>query len=100
MGRISPGSWLRDEPDGHLSQGLLWVVQVQQGMVQVQMDCPHPHASIGTTNCTGFLEIVMNWPEGENFDLLEKEEQEQVSCAEEASPWNQQPQGETLCSFH
>lgn len=37
----------------------------------------------------------MNWPEGENFGLLEKEEQEQMWRVEEAPPYNQLAQEET-----
>ncbi|KAF4801727.1 hypothetical protein TURU_031954 [Turdus rufiventris] len=37
----------------------------------------------------------MNWPEGENFGLADDKEQEQVSRAEEAPPYNQLPADET-----
>ncbi|RMB93629.1 hypothetical protein DUI87_29855 [Hirundo rustica rustica] len=33
-------------------------------------------ARIGNTNCPGILEIITNWPEGENFGLTDEEEQE------------------------
>ncbi|RMC20050.1 hypothetical protein DUI87_00896 [Hirundo rustica rustica] len=45
-------------------------------------------------NRPGILEIVTNWPEGENFGLTD-EEQEQVTQAEEAPPYNQLPAEET-----
>ena len=41
------------------------------------------------------MEIITNWPEGENFGLTDKEGQEQVSWAEEAPPYNQLPADET-----
>ncbi|RMB89290.1 hypothetical protein DUI87_34341 [Hirundo rustica rustica] len=41
-------------------------------------------------NRLGILEIITNWPEGENFGLTD-EEQEQVTRAEEAPPYNQLP---------
>ncbi|RMC17247.1 hypothetical protein DUI87_05825 [Hirundo rustica rustica] len=41
------------------------------------------------------LEIITNWPEGENFGLMDEEEQEQVTRAEEAPPYNQLPAEET-----
>ncbi|RMC20093.1 hypothetical protein DUI87_00939 [Hirundo rustica rustica] len=50
---------------------------------------------IGNPNHPGILEIITNWPEGENFGLTDEEEQEQVTCAEEAPPYNQLPAEET-----
>ncbi|TRZ08223.1 hypothetical protein HGM15179_018884 [Zosterops borbonicus] len=41
------------------------------------------------------LEIITNWPEGENFSLTDEEEQEQVTHAEEAPLYNQLPGEET-----
>ncbi|TRZ08647.1 hypothetical protein HGM15179_018460 [Zosterops borbonicus] len=52
-------------------------------------------ASIRNPNCPGILEIITNWPEGENFGLADEEEQEQVTSAEEAPPYNQLPAEET-----
>ncbi|RMC19962.1 hypothetical protein DUI87_00807 [Hirundo rustica rustica] len=49
------------------------------------------HARIGNPNCPGILEIITNWPEGENFGLTDEEEQEQVTRAEEGPPYNQLP---------
>ncbi|RMC19597.1 hypothetical protein DUI87_03156 [Hirundo rustica rustica] len=46
---------------------------------------------IGNLNRPGILEIITNWPEGENFGLMDEEEQEQVTRAEEAPPSNQLP---------
>ncbi|TRZ14708.1 hypothetical protein HGM15179_012395 [Zosterops borbonicus] len=46
-------------------------------------------ARIGNLNCPGILEIITNWLEGENFGLMDEEEQEQVTRAEEAPPYNQ-----------
>ncbi|RMB88695.1 hypothetical protein DUI87_34935 [Hirundo rustica rustica] len=51
-------------------------------------------ARMGKLNCPGILEIITNWPEGENFGLTD-EEQEQVTRAEEAPPYNQLPAEET-----
>ncbi|KAF4792246.1 hypothetical protein TURU_123125 [Turdus rufiventris] len=53
------------------------------------------HAHIGNLNCRGILEIITNWPEGENFDLTDEEDQEQVSQAEKPLPYNQLPVNET-----
>ncbi|RMC01108.1 hypothetical protein DUI87_22374 [Hirundo rustica rustica] len=52
-------------------------------------------ARIGNPNCPGILEIITNWPEGENFGLTDEEEQEQVTHAEEPPPYNQLPAEET-----
>ncbi|RMC00134.1 hypothetical protein DUI87_23544 [Hirundo rustica rustica] len=52
-------------------------------------------ARIGNPNRPGILEIITNWPEGENFSLMDEEEQEQVTRAEEAPPYNQLPAEET-----
>ncbi|TRZ11493.1 hypothetical protein HGM15179_015624 [Zosterops borbonicus] len=52
-------------------------------------------ARIGKLNRPGILEIITNWPEGENFGLTDEEEQEQVMRAEEAPPYNQLPAEET-----
>ncbi|RMC19965.1 hypothetical protein DUI87_00810 [Hirundo rustica rustica] len=51
-------------------------------------------ACMGKLNRPGILEIITNWPEGENFGLTD-EEQEQVTRAEEAPPYNQLPAEET-----
>ncbi|RMC05627.1 hypothetical protein DUI87_17712 [Hirundo rustica rustica] len=47
-------------------------------------------ARMGKLNRPRILEIITNWPEGENFGLTD-EEQEQVTRAEEAPPYNQLP---------
>ncbi|RMB87987.1 hypothetical protein DUI87_35640 [Hirundo rustica rustica] len=52
-------------------------------------------ARIGNPNRPGILEIITNWPEGENFGLTDEEEQEQVTHAKEAPPYNQLPAEET-----
>ncbi|RMB94611.1 hypothetical protein DUI87_29426 [Hirundo rustica rustica] len=52
-------------------------------------------AHIGNPNRLRILEIITNWPEGENFGLTDEEEQEQVTRAEEAPPYNQLPAEET-----
>ncbi|RMC19224.1 hypothetical protein DUI87_03829 [Hirundo rustica rustica] len=49
---------------------------------------------MGKLNRPGILEIITNWPEGENFGLTD-EEQEQVTQAEEAPPYDQLPAEET-----
>ncbi|RMC05536.1 hypothetical protein DUI87_18732 [Hirundo rustica rustica] len=51
-------------------------------------------ARMGKLNRPGILEIITNWPEGENFGLTD-EEQEQVTRVEEAPPYNQLPAEET-----
>ncbi|RMC20631.1 hypothetical protein DUI87_01483 [Hirundo rustica rustica] len=52
-------------------------------------------ARIGNPNRPGILEVITNWPEGENFGLTDEEEQEQVPRAEEDAPYNQLPAEET-----
>ncbi|RMB97364.1 hypothetical protein DUI87_26092 [Hirundo rustica rustica] len=52
-------------------------------------------ARIGNPNRPGILEIITNWLEGENFGLMDEEEQEQMIRAEEAPPYNQLPAEET-----
>ncbi|RMC04192.1 hypothetical protein DUI87_19011 [Hirundo rustica rustica] len=52
-------------------------------------------ARIGNLNRPGILEISTNWAKGENFGLSDKEEQEQVTRAEEAPWYNQLPVEET-----
>ncbi|RMC04237.1 hypothetical protein DUI87_19056 [Hirundo rustica rustica] len=47
---------------------------------------------IGNPNCPGILEIITNWPEGETFRL--SSEEEQVTRAEEAPPYNELPETE------
>ncbi|KAJ7405147.1 hypothetical protein BTVI_70009 [Pitangus sulphuratus] len=46
-------------------------------------------AHIGNPNSPGILEIITNWPEGESFGLSYEEEEEQVTWAKEAPPYNQ-----------
>ncbi|RMC13477.1 hypothetical protein DUI87_08550 [Hirundo rustica rustica] len=53
------------------------------------------HARIGNPNHPGILELITNWLEGENFGLMDEEEQEQVTHAEEVPPYNQLPAEET-----
>ncbi|RMB98167.1 hypothetical protein DUI87_25648 [Hirundo rustica rustica] len=53
------------------------------------------HARIGNPNRPGILEIITNWPEGENFGLMDEEEQAQVTRAKEAPPYDQLPAEET-----
>ncbi|RMC21421.1 hypothetical protein DUI87_02287 [Hirundo rustica rustica] len=52
-------------------------------------------ARIGNPNRPRILEIITNWPEGENFGLTDEEEQEQVTRAKEGPPYNQLPAEET-----
>ncbi|RMC00710.1 hypothetical protein DUI87_22737 [Hirundo rustica rustica] len=52
------------------------------------------HARIGNPNHPGILEIIANWPEGETFELSSEEEEEQVTRAEEAPPYNEPPETE------
>ncbi|RMB95489.1 hypothetical protein DUI87_27598 [Hirundo rustica rustica] len=51
-------------------------------------------ACIGSPNRPGILEIITNWPEGETFGLSSEEEEEQVTRAEEAPPYNELPDAE------
>ena len=41
----------------------------------------------------------MNWPKGENFRLFPEEEEEEVTHAEEAPPYNPLPENEKLYSL-
>ncbi|RMC09840.1 hypothetical protein DUI87_13627 [Hirundo rustica rustica] len=49
---------------------------------------------IGNPNRPGILEIITNWPEGETFGLSSEEEEEEVTRAEEAPPYNELPETE------
>ncbi|RMC04385.1 hypothetical protein DUI87_19206 [Hirundo rustica rustica] len=51
-------------------------------------------ARIGNPNHPGILEIITNWPEGETFGLSSEEEEEQVTHAKEAPPYNKLPETE------
>uniref|UniRef100_A0A8U7M6V6 ribonuclease H n=1 Tax=Corvus moneduloides TaxID=1196302 RepID=A0A8U7M6V6_CORMO len=51
------------------------------------------HTCIGNPNHPGILEIIISWPEGESFGLTDEEEQ--VTRAEEAPPYNQLPSQDT-----
>ncbi|RMC05494.1 hypothetical protein DUI87_18687 [Hirundo rustica rustica] len=51
-------------------------------------------ARIGNPNRPRILEIITNWPEGETFGLSSEEEEEQVTRAEEAPPYNKLPKTE------
>lgn len=46
-------------------------------------------AQIGNPSHPGLLEIITNWPEGENFVLPSEEDEEQVTHAEDTPPYNQ-----------
>ncbi|KAJ7424942.1 hypothetical protein BTVI_04358 [Pitangus sulphuratus] len=50
---------------------------------------------IGNSNRSGILEMITNWPEGENFGLANKEEEKPVSQAEKTPPYNQLPDEKT-----
>uniref|UniRef100_A0A8D2PQP8 RNase H type-1 domain-containing protein n=1 Tax=Zosterops lateralis melanops TaxID=1220523 RepID=A0A8D2PQP8_ZOSLA len=50
-------------------------------------------ARVGKLNRPGILEVIMNWPEGGSFSVAD-EEQEPVTWAEEAPPYNQLPEEE------
>ncbi|RMC21623.1 hypothetical protein DUI87_02490 [Hirundo rustica rustica] len=51
-------------------------------------------ARIGNPNRPGILEIITHWPEGETFGLSSEEEEEEVTRAEEAPPYNELPETE------
>ncbi|XP_029815793.1 uncharacterized protein LOC115307487 [Manacus vitellinus] len=48
----------------------------------------------GNPNRPGILEIITNWPEGESFRLSSEEEEEKVTRAEEAPPYDKLPADE------
>ncbi|RMC19014.1 hypothetical protein DUI87_03618 [Hirundo rustica rustica] len=52
------------------------------------------HDCTGNPNRPGILEIITNWPEGETFGLSSEEEEEEVTRAEEAPPYNELPETE------
>ncbi|RMC19664.1 hypothetical protein DUI87_03227 [Hirundo rustica rustica] len=56
-------------------------------------------ARIGNLNCPGILKTITNWPEGETFGLSSEEEEEQVTHAEEAPPYNELPETERQYAF-
>lgn len=49
---------------------------------------------MGNPNHYEILEIITNWPEGKHFGLPSEEEEDWVSCTEEAPPHNQAPESE------
>ncbi|RMC19784.1 hypothetical protein DUI87_03348 [Hirundo rustica rustica] len=51
-------------------------------------------ARIRNPNRPGILEIITNWPEGETFGLSSEEEEEEVTRAKEAPPYNELPETE------
>ncbi|RMB91849.1 hypothetical protein DUI87_31777 [Hirundo rustica rustica] len=57
------------------------------------------HARIGNPNRSGILEIITCWPEGETFGLSSEEEEEQVTRAEEAPPYNDLLEAERQCAL-
>ncbi|GAB0207918.1 hypothetical protein GRJ2_003257500 [Grus japonensis] len=46
---------------------------------------------IGSPSRPGILEVIMDWPEGKDFGMSPEEE---VTCAEEAPPYNKLPEDE------
>ncbi|RMC03985.1 hypothetical protein DUI87_19322 [Hirundo rustica rustica] len=92
-----------------------WGPEQQQAFAQIKQEIAHAvalgpvrtrpeskwialitqRACIGNPNRPEILEIITNWPESENFSLMDEEEQEQVTRAEEAPPYNQLPAEET-----
>ncbi|RMB89026.1 hypothetical protein DUI87_34596 [Hirundo rustica rustica] len=59
------------------------------------MDCPHHTACpYWKPESPWILEIITNWPEGETFGLSSEEEEEEVTRAEEAPPYNELPETE------
>ncbi|KAF4792226.1 hypothetical protein TURU_123187 [Turdus rufiventris] len=57
-------------------------------------------ARIGNPNRPGILEIITNWPEGEDFGLTDNTEQEQVTWAEGPPQYNQLPADETRYALY
>ncbi|KAF4804630.1 hypothetical protein TURU_006186 [Turdus rufiventris] len=49
---------------------------------------------MGNPNHYEILEFITNWPEGKHFGLPSEEEEDWVSCTEEAPPHNQAPESE------
>ncbi|KAJ7409520.1 hypothetical protein WISP_113962 [Willisornis vidua] len=73
-------------PSTHHATDATWSKWIALIMQRVQ---------IGSSNCPGVLEIITNWPEGGDFNLADEKEEESVSQAEEALPYNQLPDEET-----
>ncbi|RMC03406.1 hypothetical protein DUI87_20603 [Hirundo rustica rustica] len=46
-------------------------------------------ARIGNLNCPGILEIITTVTKVRHFGMSSEEEEEQVTCAEEAPPYNE-----------
>lgn len=51
-------------------------------------------AQTGNRHRSEILEVIVNWPKGENFGLLSGEEKEKITCAEDAPLHNQLPENE------
>jgi len=54
-------------------------------------------AQMGNPSRPGILEVIMDWPEGKDFGASPKEEE--VTRAEEASLYNQLPEGKKQCAL-
>ncbi|KAF4805034.1 hypothetical protein TURU_002532 [Turdus rufiventris] len=73
-------------PSTHPAPDITW-----SKWIALITQCTH----IRSWNRPGILEIITNWPEGEDFGLADDEEPKQVSRAEEAPPYNQLPADKT-----
>ncbi|GAB0209469.1 hypothetical protein GRJ2_003412600 [Grus japonensis] len=49
-------------------------------------------APIGNPSCPGILEVITDWPEGKDFGI--SSEEDKVTHAEEAPPYNKLPENE------
>ncbi|KAJ7408399.1 hypothetical protein BTVI_59660 [Pitangus sulphuratus] len=79
--QLSVMSWMfkGKAPSTHHATDTTW-----SKWIALITQCTH----IGNPNLPGIIEIITNWPEGENFCLADEEEEEK------APPYNQLPEDE------
>ena len=70
------------EPSLHNETDAMW----SKGVVLITQQ-----ARMGNLDCSGILEVTMDWPEGQNFVVLPEED---VTRAEEDTPCHKPPENE------
>ena len=70
------------EPSLHNETDAMW----SKGVVLITQQ-----ARMGNLDCSGILEVTMDWPEGQNFVVSPEED---VTCAEEDTPCHKPPENE------
>lgn len=89
-------------PPGSLAATLCWMFKSKVPSTHRATDATQTSwitlitqwAWIRNPNCPGILEVIINWPKGKSVRLSSEEEEENVSCAEEAPPHNPLPENE------